>query len=121
MLRIGGSEGDVLCYDVPQFNSTCADMNQTDPAMCLPMSRLEELCEFASNTGLSMAFGLNAVWGRKDHDLNNPLDFTNIEALLAYVASSEKLDVFGFELGNEKCGPPPAILAGRSGTYLLVD
>eukprot|EP00750_Incisomonas_marina_P029050 INCI7031.9.p1 GENE.INCI7031.9~~INCI7031.9.p1 ORF type:complete len:612 (+),score=63.50 INCI7031.9:363-2198(+) len=111
VLRIGGSEGDVLCYDVPQFNSTCADMNQTDPAMCLPMGRLEELCEFASNTGLSMAFGLNAVWGRKDHDLNNPLDFTNIEALLAYV-SSQKLEIFGFELGNEKCGPPPPILAG---------
>lgn len=34
ILRIGGSEGDVMCYDVPEYNSTCADMNQMDPLVC---------------------------------------------------------------------------------------
>ena len=63
VLRIGGSEGDVLCYDVPDFNSTCADMNQTDPLMCLPMKRYEQLLQFASDTGLNLVFGLNAVYG----------------------------------------------------------
>ncbi len=63
MLRIGGSEGDVLCYDVPSFNSTCKDMNQTDPLMCLSMDRFEALSKFASDLGLKLVFGLNAVWG----------------------------------------------------------
>ena len=43
VLRIGGSEGDVLCYDVPEFGSTCASMNQTDPDMCLNMTRYKQL------------------------------------------------------------------------------
>ncbi len=43
MLRLGGSEGDVVCYDVPEFNMTCEMMNQTDPAMCLSMTRYKEL------------------------------------------------------------------------------
>ena len=55
-------QGDVLCYDVPEFGSTCADMNQTDPLMCLEMDRYEELATFANSTGLKLVFGLNAVW-----------------------------------------------------------
>jgi hypothetical protein len=27
ILRVGGSEGDVVVYDVPSHNSTCLDMN----------------------------------------------------------------------------------------------
>ena len=35
---------------------------------------------------------------------------TNINALLAYTAA-HNIHVYGFELGNEKCGPPPALFA----------
>ena len=96
-----------MCYDVPSFNSTCASMNQTDPLMCLSMERYQELIAFASSTGIKFVFGLNAVWGREMHDLSKPLGLTNIDALLAYTAA-HTLPVYGFELGNEKCGPPPA-------------
>ena len=65
VLRIGGSEGDVVCYDVPSHNSTCASMGQTDPAMCLSMERFEALGRFAADCGLGLVFGLNAVWGRE--------------------------------------------------------
>ena len=41
------------------------------------------------------------MWGRKDHAAKNPLDMSNIEALLAYTAK-HSLQVYGFELGNEK-------------------
>ena len=47
--------------------------------------RYRELAQFAADTGLRFVFGLNAVWGRKGHSLDQPLDTTNIEALLAYV------------------------------------
>lgn len=44
-------------------------MNQTDPHFCLAMKRYTELANFAESTGLKLVFGLNAVWGREDHDL----------------------------------------------------
>ncbi len=65
-----GVTSNVMC--------ACADF-------CLNMSRLGQLCDFATATGAGLVFGLNAVWGRADHNLSNPLDFTNIEALLACV------------------------------------
>ena len=109
-LRIGGSEGDVAVYDVPQYNSTCVSMNQTDPDMCLSMDRWEQVVQFAADTGLQLVFGLNAIWGRSDHDQKKPLDLTNIGALLRYTAE-RKLRVHGFELGNEKPGIPADIYA----------
>jgi hypothetical protein len=98
-LRIGGSEGDVLVYDVPSKNSSCASRGVTDALMCLTMPRWEKLVAFADQTGVQLVFGLNAMNGRKDNQ--SPLDFTNIEAFLSYSAE-HKLKVKGFELGNEK-------------------
>ena len=109
-LRIGGSEGDVVCYDVPTYNSTCDSMGQNDTAFCLSMERFEEIAKFASDTNLELVFGLNAVWGRKNHNLTEPLDMTNIRALLKY-ASVNRIPLYGVELGNEKCGPPPDVFA----------
>ncbi len=43
------------------------------------------------------------MWGRKGLDPKNPLDTDMIEALLAYTAKYN-IEIFGFELGNEKCG-----------------
>ena len=42
-LRVGGPEGDVVCYDVPEFNSTCASMNQTDPSACATSNVMHRL------------------------------------------------------------------------------
>ena len=109
-LRIGGSEGDVLCYDVPSFNSTCASMHQNDTSMCLLMPRFEALAKFATDSGLDLVFGLNAMWGRVNHDEKEPLDFTNIAALLRYAAAHDVV-LWGLELGNEKCGPPVEVFA----------
>jgi hypothetical protein len=39
-----------------------------------------------ADTGIKFVFGLNAVWGRENHDLKNPLGVENIGALLAYSA-----------------------------------
>eukprot|EP00041_Stephanoeca_diplocostata_P038509 m.1520979 g.1520979 ORF g.1520979 m.1520979 type:complete len:586 (-) comp25229_c0_seq4:3871-5628(-) len=110
MLRIGGSEGDVLCYDVPEYNSTCADMNQTDPAMCLNMARFLELGKFAASTGNKIAFGLNAIWGRPNQDIAKPLDLSNIRALLTFAAKND-MPIYGWELGNEKPKIPAEVMA----------
>ena len=65
-LRIGGSEGDVLVYDVPTKNSTCLSRGVNDTLMCLTMDRWKELVGFADQTGVQLVFGLNAMNGRKD-------------------------------------------------------
>eukprot|EP00658_Telonema_sp_P-2_P001123 TRINITY_DN10428_c0_g1_i1.p1 TRINITY_DN10428_c0_g1~~TRINITY_DN10428_c0_g1_i1.p1 ORF type:complete len:542 (+),score=120.28 TRINITY_DN10428_c0_g1_i1:238-1863(+) len=110
VLRVGGSEGDVLCYDVAEFGSSCASMNQTDPNMCLTMPRYEQLVGFAKETGLKLVFGLNAIWGRPGHNTSLPLSMKNIRALLAYTAK-HGLSVYGFELGNEEPTISPAVMA----------
>eukprot|EP01065_Artemidia_motanka_P048139 TRINITY_DN769_c8_g1_i1.p1 TRINITY_DN769_c8_g1~~TRINITY_DN769_c8_g1_i1.p1 ORF type:complete len:472 (+),score=125.58 TRINITY_DN769_c8_g1_i1:92-1507(+) len=107
-LRIGGSEGDVVVYDVPEYNSTCSSMNMTDPMFCLKMSRWEELVAFCQKTGLRMVFGLDAMAGRDGNTGQLPL--TNIEAFLRYTAQ-KRLPVFGWELGNEKPDVPAAVMA----------
>ena len=75
-LRIGGSEGDVVCYDVPMYNSTCASMGGT--IQLLFIGAFGKWQNYG-DTKLEL-FGLNAVWGRKNHSLTEPLDMTNIHA-----------------------------------------
>ena len=90
----------VIVAQVPTKQSTCADMNQTDPSMCLGMLRFEALVSFAKDAGLRLVFGLNAVYGRPGHAMEQPLDLTNIGALLAY-AAEHHLPVYGVELGSK--------------------
>ena len=110
VLRVGGSEGDVVAYDVPSHGSTCADMNVTDPQFCLGMPRWEQITAFAARNGLRLVFGLNAISGRAHHSQEAPLDLANIDALLAYTAE-KKLAVHGWELGNERPHIPPHVMA----------
>ena len=72
-------------------------VSSPEPFRCLEMPRYEKLASFAENAGLRFVFGLNAVWGRKDHDLDNPLGMVNIEALLAYTAK-HGVKMWGFEV-----------------------
>lgn len=94
VLRIGGSEGDSIYYDTTGAGCPAS----WDPDFCLNMTKWEAMVEFASTTGMRIVFGLNAMNGRKSK--TQQLNFTNIEALLNYTAA-HKMDVYGFELGNE--------------------
>lgn len=113
VLRIGGSPEDSITYD---FDGACAHASitpsqshnayycsQVHPAQygCLTTTRWNEIVAFARQTGLKLVFGLNACYGRESAD--SPMDFSNIKALLSYIASApEHHDVlFGFEFGNE--------------------
>lgn len=92
-LRVGGSEGDEVYYDVD--GSGCPP--DTAPGMCLSMERWKELGSFAQQTGMSLVFGLNAM---RRAGKSDPLNFTNIEAFLRYTKDND-VPVYGFELGNE--------------------
>jgi len=115
-LRIGGSEGDVVCYDVPEFNSTCDSMGQNDTAFCLSTKRFDEISKFASDMNLELVFGLNAVWGRQGQNLSNPLDLTNIRALLSH-ASKNNVPLWGVELGTYSAHPIPTLYLSLSHTH----
>eukprot|EP00045_Choanoeca_perplexa_P012265 m.133243 g.133243 ORF g.133243 m.133243 type:complete len:656 (+) comp15945_c0_seq2:51-2018(+) len=104
-LRIGGSEGDKVVYDVD--GDGCAKWSNVtvDPGFCLSMTRWREIVSFSQATGVRLVFGLN---GMNRPDDNSPSNFTNIEAFLAYTART-KLPVYGFEFGNELPKVDPVI------------
>ena len=89
-LRVGGSEGDKIVYDVagdhcgPQSGAP----QPVDPAFCLSMERWRELVGFAAETGVSIVFGLNAMTFRAN--VSSPLVLRNIDALLEYTARQEE-------------------------------
>lgn len=69
---------------------------------CLSLERWTALLNFAADTGLNVAFGLNACNGRLKRD--GPIDFTNIQLLLNATASlpDKALSaLYAFEFGNE--------------------
>jgi len=110
-LRIGGSEGDHIIYDVAGDGcgaSTTGAPQPVDPAFCLSMARWRELVAFASDTGVSLVLGLNAMSYRANSSA--PLDLRNIAAFLNYTAAAG-LRVGGFELGNELPKISPAVCA----------
>jgi len=72
-LRVGGSEGDLVVYNVA--GTEC----QTEAAQfCLTMDRWDELYSFARDTGVTIAFGLNAMAGRANS--SSRMNFTNLGA-----------------------------------------
>ena len=109
-LRVGGSEGDRIVYDVS--GDDCGPKSgapqPVDPAFCLSMARWRELVGFASDCGVSLVLGLNAMTFRANDSA--PLDLSNIDQFLGYTAKAG-LRVGGFELGNELPKVPPAVCA----------
>jgi heparanase 1 len=115
-LRIGGSEGDCIVYEISGGDCAAHPMeagtfcyNNSDGsgfpgAFCLSTQRWDALVEFASAAGLHIAFGLNAMLGRNGNP-KTPLDTSNIRALLQRVHSNNASAAFArtidFELGNE--------------------
>jgi hypothetical protein len=115
-LRIGGSEGDCIVYEISGGDCAAHPMeagtfcyNNSDGsgfpgAFCLSMQRWDALVEFASATGLHIAFGLNAMLGRGGSP-KTPMDTSNLRALLQRVHSNNASAAFArtidFEFGNE--------------------
>ena len=68
---------------------------------CLTTDRWSALLEFAADTGLLIALGLNGCFGRMSAD--TPMDFSNAKKLFAATAASPYASraLWGFELTNE--------------------
>ena len=112
VLRLGGSPEDSVVFDV---DGSCVPRSggngpyapyycsQVHPYTydCLTKARWEELLEFAADTGLKIALGLNGCWGRPS--ANASMDYANAVALFnATAASPHARDgFFGWELTNE--------------------
>ena len=109
LLRVGGGGEWPIVMDV--HGTECAAANKTGTPLCLTMERWDAILRFAKRTGVQM------VWGLGAQDRANgtaPLNFTNINAFLAYTASrgdsvlyqegGEGGGLLGFELGNELDG-----------------
>lgn len=112
LLRIGGSPDDSIVFDV---DGTCVPgsggngpapngyyCSQVHPYVydCLTPQRWEALLEFASSTGLKIAFGLNGCYGRMSAD--SPMNISNAVAIIAAAAASPHVSaLWGFELSNE--------------------
>ena len=104
-LRIGGSEGDVAVYDL---GGACSRLGATSADFCLTMARWEEILTYANDTGLTVVFGLNVMYGRNCTAPPAPAvptctawDPSNAMALLEHTAQLG-LPIGGFEVGNEK-------------------
>ncbi|XP_065178266.1 uncharacterized protein LOC135808944 [Sycon ciliatum] len=93
-LRIGGSEGDVMIYDIGE-HLPCK------PGFCLSMDRWQQIVAFSQETDLKLVFGLNCMYGRANKSAQ--WDKRNSDAFLQYTAQ-HKLPVYGFEVCNEKQG-----------------
>jgi hypothetical protein len=75
-LRIGGSEGDLVVYNVE--GGECDAVNAT---FCLTMDRWDDLHDFAQATGGTIAFGLDAMAGRA-----NMTSYMNLTNLASFVS-----------------------------------
>jgi len=112
ILRLGGSPEDSLVFSAKQGD--CKPMSagngpfgkyfcsQVHPYEydCLTTSRWNALLQFASETGLKIALGLNGCYGRPS--ATQPMDFSNIQVLLEATAASPYVSaLWGFEFTNE--------------------
>lgn len=110
IIRMGGTLGDEIGYDVgqgPVRNCPAArsDRRHGELPYCLPMPRWDELHRWCAEAGCRIIFGLNALYGRAGdprHSFNasGPWDDTNTAALLRYTAKqgySRSTTLFGCE------------------------
>eukprot|EP00729_Bicosta_minor_P015257 gene15257-5583_t len=113
VLRIGGSEGDDAVYDMgAACSKSRGGSGVPDPAYCMTVPRWNELLHFAEDTGLSVAFGVNVMYGRNcttrctpqpcgagntGYGTCSPWDPSNAIALMEYTAA-HNLSIGGFEV-----------------------
>lgn len=111
LLRLGGSPIDSIQFDFdgkcviggkqPSPHFHCSQVQQYVYG-CLTRSRIQDILQFGKTTGLSISLGLNACWNRKGR--TEPIDFSNIEHLLQYIAGLDDQTLsplIAFEFGNE--------------------
>jgi heparanase 1 len=121
VLRVGGSGGDELYYDVPHApGSTCpgtpfpkckttgkppshGEAERAGKAHCLNTSTWDNLNSFAADAEAQLVFGLNFF-------LNSSSD--SVASLLRYTAQ-RNYSVFGYEFGNEQIKAPQTICRDR--------
>eukprot|EP00998_Keelungia_sp_KM082_P012536 NODE_888_length_1577_cov_65.286207_g877_i0.p1 GENE.NODE_888_length_1577_cov_65.286207_g877_i0~~NODE_888_length_1577_cov_65.286207_g877_i0.p1 ORF type:complete len:483 (-),score=39.04 NODE_888_length_1577_cov_65.286207_g877_i0:53-1501(-) len=110
ILRIGGSEGNVVLFDdgPPVGNTTFNNVTNYCPGgpFCLSKQRWDELNQFCIAAGCRIAMGLNPTLGKGGIPVsypNAPWDSANTEALLRYSAE-RNFPIFGWEVGNELQG-----------------
>lgn len=96
ILRIGGSEGDDVIYATP---STPCPFNTS---FCLTPTRWGEIGAFAKQTGMTVAFGLNALSGRQNKTCRRcPWDPANARDFLTHVVIPSGFIPKYLEFGNE--------------------
>jgi hypothetical protein len=136
-LRIGGSQGDCICYDIPA-GSCAAEIKLhpaqpgknghwgayacNSPAFVLNMTRWQQIVDWCEATGIQLVFGLN---GDTRDGYSSPLNWksNNTENFVKYVAQNNAKHIAGFEVGNEKCGAIDPKVYAADMVYLrkLVD
>ena len=114
-LRVGGSEGDCIIVDLsgndcntllPKTQAFCVNNSIGYPnAFCLSTSRWDEILSFAQDSGMHIAFGLNAMLGRNGTAGPGPFDSSNVIGFLKYLytknSSVEFARTLTLEFGNE--------------------
>ncbi|XP_052478850.1 heparanase-like protein 2 [Gossypium raimondii] len=114
-IRVGGSLQDQVVYNVRNNVENCQPFQKQDKDFlfgfsigCLDMKRWDELNEFFNQTRAKVTFGLNALIGRKESEIEKTLwvgDWYshNARDLMSYtISKGYKID--SYELGNELCG-----------------
>ncbi|GLJ49140.1 hypothetical protein SUGI_1036680 [Cryptomeria japonica] len=111
-IRLGGTLQDKVIYDVGDLKQLCHPFAENVSLMfgftdgCLPMSRWDALNLFFKKTGVVVAFGLNALNGRKEVStgvLGGPWDSTNAYDFIQYTVD-HGYQINSWELGNELSG-----------------
>ena len=80
-LRIGGSQEDMVVYNVKGWECEQASTEFANTTFCLTMERWAELNAFAAATGVTIAYGLNCMTGRNKS--GGGFNSTNLENFLA--------------------------------------
>ncbi|KAL3675271.1 hypothetical protein R1sor_025219 [Riccia sorocarpa] len=115
MVRLGGTLQDLVVYDVGNLipSERCAPFSFNESALfnftggCLRKDRWDALNRLFIKTGVSVAFGLNALYGRSKSvsqvQVVEPWNPSNAERLIRYTRD-RGYPVIAWELGNELLG-----------------
>ncbi|GLU17695.1 hypothetical protein SLE2022_340510 [Rubroshorea leprosula] len=113
-LRVGGSLQDQLVYKVGNSIKKCPAFKKRNNGLfgftrgCLQMKRWDQLNNLFNQTGALITFGLNALYGRKESQVEKGLwvgdwNSQNARDLMAYTVS-KGYNIDSYEFGNELCG-----------------
>lgn len=111
-IRMGGTLQDKVVYETQGDETPCSIFTKNSSEFlgfsqgCLPMARWDELNSFFKQTGATVTFGLNALYGRiisSESSVNMPWNSSNAKSLIQYTVN-KGYSILGWELGNELSG-----------------